>query len=335
MTAILERLRLQEEQARKQAAWVHELVDKPGLSEPTDLTGLDDRDPIDIDMLDMEALKARPDELEPAKMRKHKAITDVNKSSSSKSLGRVSGLVEELLHSTQRQNPPKSSLSEGWIKPKPLDTSKSTRTSRSPSPETARKRMRTARAGDPRSSPSTSNLGPRPAGYSASEAPPPLKPSRKSILHSSRDAAFTTTHHNAPTIKPLETEIAASGVSDASSVYDPTTFKGYKVTHVVDPPVGRLEEALIWGGAEYIPFSPHLRDDQVDFVVCRLESSRKFAHLPKHLRDKLVTECFIERCLVKFQVLDPDSLVIYKPLDMDIPIPRKFLLDRFALVDVC
>lgn len=249
-----------------------------------------EKPPGELGMLDMEEMQAKPEELEPALIRKRpresQSATSIRRS---KNPGGPGGLVDDLFASINnglKDDRPAEEDSEVIVKTE----SKPKPGSRSPSPETARKRIRTAKAHLTETAPA---WAPRPA---VSE----VQRSRSSMINTSRNGAFGEDQPgpSRPTVFPApakETGSAAdvpSGsaaasastsakgkepsmppsrqLSTNSSTYDATVFEGLTFTHNIEGPVELFEDAVKGLGGVLIPYAQWQAGENADYIVCRL-----------------------------------------------------------------
>lgn len=237
-----------------------------------------DRKPAELDMQDMEELKARPDELETAMIRKRPR--------ESQSVGRTktvtgtTGLIDDLIASVNQK--PVGGFPEGdsmAIKTEPQSVVRKTG-SRSPSPGTARKRARTAKASSQDTAPS--DWTPRPTGSDAQSIR-----TKSSMINSSRNHAFEDVPTAGPSRLPAiprpsstatisstkgkDSSVPASRQwSTASSAYDSTVFENLKFTHQIEGSVEIFEDAVRGLGGTLVPYEEWLEGKAVNYVVCRL-----------------------------------------------------------------
>jgi len=237
-----------------------------------------DRKPAELDMQDMEELKARPEELETAMIRKRpRESQPVGKM---KSAMGTSGLVDDLIASVNQKavgGVPGVDSMAVKIEPQPEAGKMG---SRSPSPGTARKRARTAKASSLNVAPP--DWAPRPTGPDAQNAR-----MKSSMINSSRNHAFDDVPAAGPSRLPVisrpsstatvtstkgkDSSVPASRQwSTASSGYDSTVFDGLKFTHQIEGPVEVFEDAVRGLGGILVPFEEWLEGEAVDYVVCRL-----------------------------------------------------------------
>lgn len=249
--------------------------------------------PHELSMLDMEELRAKPEELEPALIRKRPRESQIGiparrtKSSAAGPGGLVDDLIASVSHRDDRnQGKNGEDGAEVVVKAEPVDKRSSKPGSRSPSPETARKRARTARA-QPTDSTSATTWAPRDSAVDAQRT-------RSSMINSSRDRAFGQDQPgpSKPAIFPSTSatkEPASSAtvpstssktkdlsmppsrqMSTNSSNYDPTVFEGLTFTHQIEGPVELFEDAVRGMGGTLVPYARWQDGEAADYVVCRL-----------------------------------------------------------------
>ena len=246
----------------------------------------------ELDMLDMEELQAKPEELEPALIRKRPRESQSTMAARrSKTSGGPGGLVDDLIASVSHRDdrsPMKTGHDAGvLVKTEPVDKGPKSG-SRSPSPETARKRARTAKA---HSTEMATAWAPRPTTSDQQRT-------RSSIIDTSRDRAFGENQAgpSKPTVFPSVSKDADSGsaaplgpaqvsvsakgkepsmppsrqMSTSSSTYDPTVFEGLTFTHQIEGPVELFEDAVRGMGGALVPYAQWQDGEPADYVVCRL-----------------------------------------------------------------
>ena len=249
--------------------------------------------PHELSMLDMEELRAKPEELEPALIRKRPRESQSGiparrtKSSAAGPGGLVDDLIASVSHRDDRnQGKNGQDGAEVVVKAEPVDKRSSKPGSRSPSPETARKRARTARA-QTTDSTSATIWAPRDSAVDAQRT-------RSSMINSSRDRAFEKDHPGPSKpavfpITPTAKEPASSAtvpstsakakdlsmppsrqMSTNSSNYDPTVFEGLTFTHQIEGPVELFEDAVRGMGGTLVPYARWQDGEAADYVVCRL-----------------------------------------------------------------
>lgn len=154
-----------------------------------------------------------------------------------------------------------------------------------------------------------------PAETSAAAQERALSPRQKakrpqSVLHSSRSNAFAA----------RDTPLIFSGLR-----------MGYAVLQSEEGP---MEDALDRFGASVVHRDQWAEGEPIDYLVVRLYVDPCFiSHsaddarastdrdlLPEGSSCELVTECWVESCVYKQQLLDPDSELVYRPLAIELPV---------------